>query len=139
MRRVLLIACSASSGAVVAASLIPWVRFGETQRSGFALAVIARQAGVLEGAGQQVIVLLWLMIPLAASLGFAGSVFGRMWLATAGAVYCGAVGLIAALGVLQSSSIGAEFGVWAGAVSSACALASAALAVAVRLGGVRAR
>jgi hypothetical protein len=125
--------CVVAAGAVVLTSALPWATFGTRHRSGFALAIAARQAGVFSGGAQRLLAVAWLSLPLAAAIGLAGAVLRQTWLAVAGAAACGAVGIAAAVGVLQSPTVGSEYGVWASIACSALALVAAGSATVARV------
>ena len=124
MRRAPDVACTVASLAVAGASALPWSQFGAVRRSGYGLATIARQAGLLNGWAQQAVAVAWFTLPLLAALCLAAAVGGVRLAAAAMALLCAALGSVCVAAVLLSP-IDHEVGVWVGLAAAVSALAAA--------------
>jgi len=121
-RSAALVVAAGASAAVVAASLLPWVRSGEVDRSGFALAGAARRAGLSDIRLVRAVIDAWFVLPALAAAAWTAATMRREKTAAVFSILTGAVGIGNGIAVLAShveTRAGPPASIAAGAVAMA--------------------
>ena len=122
------VATGAGSAAVARAPALPWAASGRTVRSGFALAQLARNLGLVSSWPARGLLLGVAGLPLLAALAWTAVWLGRRRLAAAAGAVSGAVALAGAAVVWQlplRAGVGPAVSVAAGAIALVGAFALA--------------
>ena len=85
----------------IAASLLPWVRTGNRERSSYELLAAARRLEVLDGDVEHALLVAWRFLPLVVALGWLALAIGRTRVAGAAGLLCGFAAIAVSIAVLR--------------------------------------
>jgi hypothetical protein len=126
---------SAGAAIVAVAAFLPWGGSGEVDRSSYQLARLADRLGIVGARWQQVLLVVWVLVPFVAALALLSAALTRPAPVLVLVPFVAAIGVVATV-VVARSPVAVRHGAWVALAGCGCGLAGSAWLAAV-LGGRR--